>query len=76
MIPATARRGREFIIVDEWGSHDWQTPKLGPWRARRITASPSRAGSECRARLQPGRLTLQSDSRRIRRGEIGRFRAS
>jgi hypothetical protein len=30
MIPAGARRGREFIIVDEWGPYDWTTPKLWP----------------------------------------------
>lgn len=30
MIPAGGRRGRQFIIVDEWGPYDWQTPKLWP----------------------------------------------
>lgn len=30
MIPAGGRRGRQFIIVDEWGPFDWQTPKLWP----------------------------------------------
>jgi nitrous oxidase accessory protein NosD len=30
MLPVGARRGREFIIVDEWGPYDWQHPKLWP----------------------------------------------
>lgn len=38
MIPPGGRRGREFIIVDEWGPYDWQTPKL--WPAGRSDATP------------------------------------
>ncbi len=38
MFPEGARRGREFIIVDEWGPYDWQSPKL--WPAKRSDASP------------------------------------
>lgn len=38
MIPAGGRRGREFIIVDEWGPYDWTTPKL--WPAGRSDDSP------------------------------------
>ena len=38
MIPAGSRRGREFIIVDEWGPYDWQQPKL--WPAGRSDGSP------------------------------------
>jgi parallel beta-helix repeat protein len=38
MIPAGARRGRQFIIVDEWGPYDWTTPKL--WPAGRSDESP------------------------------------
>jgi nitrous oxidase accessory protein NosD len=30
MLRPGARRGREFIIVDEWGPYDWQHPKLWP----------------------------------------------
>lgn len=30
LLPEGARRGREFIIVDEWGPYDWQSPKLWP----------------------------------------------
>ncbi|HTM30209.1 MAG TPA: NosD domain-containing protein [Vicinamibacterales bacterium] len=30
MIPAGSRRGRQYIIVDEWGPYDWQSPKLWP----------------------------------------------
>jgi nitrous oxidase accessory protein NosD len=40
MIPAGARRGREFIIVDEWGPYDWQAPKL--WPVGRSDESPLR----------------------------------
>jgi parallel beta-helix repeat protein len=40
MIPDGARRGREFIIVDEWGPYDWQSPKL--WPAARSDESPLR----------------------------------
>jgi nitrous oxidase accessory protein NosD len=30
IIPQSSRRGREFIIVDEWGPYDWKHPKLWP----------------------------------------------
>ena len=40
MIPPGGRRGREFIIVDEWGPYDWQMPKL--WPAGRTDESPLR----------------------------------
>jgi hypothetical protein len=30
MIEEGERRGREFIIVDEWGPYDWKSPKLWP----------------------------------------------
>jgi parallel beta-helix repeat protein len=29
-IPDPQRRGREAIIVDEWGPYDWKSPKLWP----------------------------------------------
>jgi nitrous oxidase accessory protein NosD len=32
MIADTERRGREYIIVDEWGPYDWKSPKLWPAR--------------------------------------------
>jgi nitrous oxidase accessory protein NosD len=38
MIPAGGRRGREFIVVDEWGPYDWTTPKL--WPAKRSDDTP------------------------------------
>jgi parallel beta-helix repeat protein len=40
MIPPGGRRGRAFIIVDEWGPYDWQTPKL--WPVARSDESPLR----------------------------------
>ncbi len=30
MIKDGDRRGRQFIIVDEWGPYDWKSPKLWP----------------------------------------------
>ena len=30
LIPEGARRGRDTIIVDEWGPYDWLSPKLWP----------------------------------------------
>jgi hypothetical protein len=30
MLPEGARRGRQTIIVDEWGPYDWKSPKLWP----------------------------------------------
>ena len=29
-IPEADRRGREAIIIDEWGPYDWKSPKLWP----------------------------------------------
>ena len=40
MIPPGGRRGREFIIVDEWGPYDFRSPKL--WPAGRSDALPLR----------------------------------
>lgn len=40
MIPAGGRRGRQFIIVDEWGPYDWTTPKL--WPVARAEETPLR----------------------------------
>ena len=38
MIKDPARRGRERIIVDEWGPYDWRSPKL--WPTARSDAHP------------------------------------
>jgi parallel beta-helix repeat protein len=35
---ADIRRGRDAIIVDEWGPYDWQSPKL--WPVRRSDTTP------------------------------------
>ncbi|HET7695899.1 MAG TPA: right-handed parallel beta-helix repeat-containing protein [Vicinamibacterales bacterium] len=37
-IPEAERRGREAIIVDEWGPYDWKSPKL--WPQGRSDATP------------------------------------
>ncbi len=37
-LPATARRGRATIIVDEWGPYDYASPKL--WPAGRASDRP------------------------------------
>jgi hypothetical protein len=38
MLPEGARRGRETIIVDEWGPYSWRYPRL--WPAGRSDARP------------------------------------
>jgi parallel beta helix pectate lyase-like protein/PA14 domain-containing protein len=37
-VPEAERRGRDAIIVDEWGPYDWKSPKL--WPAGRSDAMP------------------------------------
>ena len=37
-IPDAERRGRDAIIVDEWGPYDWKSPKL--WPEGRSDANP------------------------------------
>ena len=37
-IPEAERRGREAIIVDDWGPYDWKSPKL--WPEGRSDATP------------------------------------
>ena len=37
-IPDAERRGRDAIIVDEWGPYDWKSPKL--WPQGRSDATP------------------------------------
>ncbi len=37
-IPDSERRGRDAIVVDEWGPFDWKSPKL--WPAGRSDVSP------------------------------------
>ena len=37
-MPDAERRGREAIIVDEWGPYDWKSPKL--WPAGRSDTTP------------------------------------
>ncbi|MGD9523617.1 MAG: NosD domain-containing protein [Gemmatimonadales bacterium] len=68
MIPDGARRGRETIIVDEWGPYDWQEPKL--WPVGRSDAVPERlrvlgpAGSWRVVGLQ-GVVSLSAESGRV-----------
>ena len=54
MLPARAPRGRELIIVDEWGPYDWSTPKL--WPSGRSDESPLKL----RVLGPPQKWTLQS----------------
>jgi hypothetical protein len=37
-LPDALRRGRDAIIVDEWGPYDWKSPKL--WPSGRSDATP------------------------------------
>lgn len=54
MIKPGERRGRQFIIVDEWGPYDWRSPKL--WPAARSDESPLKL----RVLGPAGAWTLQS----------------
>lgn len=81
LLPPGARRGREFIIVDEWGPYDWTTPKL--WPAGRSDDSPLklrvlgpsaakwtlrsvRGGSaSARTGAIPGEITVTPDKSRV-----------
>ncbi|MES2304839.1 MAG: right-handed parallel beta-helix repeat-containing protein [Gemmatimonadota bacterium] len=40
ILPAGARRGRNTIIVDEWGPYEWKSPKL--WPVGRSDATPQK----------------------------------
>jgi hypothetical protein len=51
-IPADGRRGRRWIVVDEWGPYDYRSPKL--WPAGAPDASPL----ELRVLGPPGRWHL------------------
>jgi parallel beta-helix repeat protein len=53
-IAAADRRGRDAIIVDEWGPYDWRSPKL--WPLGRSDSSPLRL----RVLGPPGRWDLVS----------------
>jgi nitrous oxidase accessory protein NosD len=45
MIKKGERRGRDSIIVDEWGPYDWKSPKLWPAFGRLHRASASAAAT-------------------------------
>ncbi|MBX7183730.1 MAG: right-handed parallel beta-helix repeat-containing protein [Vicinamibacteria bacterium] len=80
LLPPGARRGREFIIVDEWGPYDWTTPKL--WPAGRSDESPLKlrvlgppqkwtlrsvrgATASARSGSIPGEITVTPGNRRV-----------
>ena len=80
LLPPAARRGREFIIVDEWGPYDWTAPKL--WPAGRSDETPLRlrvlgppqkwtlrgvrgARASARSGSIPGEIILTPESRRV-----------
>jgi nitrous oxidase accessory protein NosD len=54
MLPAGARRGRDSIIVDQWGPYDYRSPKIWP------TGRPGDRPLELRVLGPEGRWTLQS----------------
>ena len=76
-----ARRGREFIIVDEWGPYDWSTPKL--WPSGRSDESPLKlrvlgpaagkwalraargASVSARSGTIPGEITVTPEAKRV-----------
>lgn len=80
MLPPGARRGREFIIIDEWGPYDWTTPKL--WPAGRTDDTPLKlrvlgppqkwtlhsihgATASVRSGSIPGEITVTPENRRL-----------
>ena len=80
MLPSGARRGREFIIIDEWGPYDWMTPKL--WPAGRSDEAPLKlrvlgppqkwtlrsvrgATASARSGSIPGEITVTPEDRRL-----------
>ncbi|MEO8499944.1 MAG: NosD domain-containing protein [Vicinamibacteria bacterium] len=81
LLPPGARRGREFIIVDEWGPYDWTTPKLwpagrsdelplklrvlGPSAGKWKLRSVSGASASARSGSIPGEITVTPDRRRV-----------
>lgn len=68
MIPAGAPRGRNTIIVDEWGPYEWKSPRL--WPAGRSDAVPQKlrvlgpAGT-WRVMTREGVATLSASSGRV-----------
>jgi nitrous oxidase accessory protein NosD len=52
MIPAGGRRGREWIVVDEWGPFDYRFPKIWP------SGAPDGNPLELRVLGPPGRWRL------------------
>ena len=81
LLASGARRGREFIIVDEWGPYDWRTPKL--WPAGRSDESPLKlrvlgpssgkwtlrsargAAVSARSGSVPGEFTVTPEAKRV-----------
>ena len=80
LAPAPARRGRELIIVDEWGPYDWTSPKL--WPAGRSDDAPlklrvlgpagtwtlkraSGASVSAKAGAIPGEIVVTPETRRV-----------
>jgi hypothetical protein len=52
MIPGDGRRGRRWIVVDEWGPYDYRSPKLWP------AGAPDDSPLELRVLGPPGRWRL------------------
>ena len=80
LLPPSTRRGREFIIVDEWGPYDWTAPKL--WPAGRSDATPLKlrvlgppqkwtlrrvrgAKASARSGSIPGEIIVTPENRRV-----------
>ena len=80
LLAPDARRGREFIIVDEWGPYDWTRPKL--WPAGRSDEAPLKlrvlgppqkwtlrsirgARASARSGSIPGEMIVAPDKRRV-----------
>ena len=62
MIPDGARRGREHIIVDEWGPYDYLSPKLWPQPPLRGQVSPVTSGAQSTNSGQVSSVTSRATS--------------
>ena len=81
MIPDTARRGREHIIVDEWGPYDYLSPKLWPQAPLRGQVSQKPVPSQASNASMPVTQTETainwiSEARRFPLGGQGAYRSA
>jgi hypothetical protein len=70
MLSPSSRRGRDTIIVDEWGPYDWKSPKLWPV----LDANPRAPGADLPYSPPAGPTPTVRESRLRVLGPQGRWR--